>query len=190
MGEVSTTGLTEERLRDILAAVVPTPAAVANALLGNSTPRSEAVTPAAGGAQVASRDDHRHPRLTSTTVGSITTGNTATILFTRAFTNEPGIDYQELPPSADTVTPTANDTAAAAQPTNSRVLAWTKGPTATLPDAAATDYTGCTVRVWKAQTIPTNLVTLLLGGVFNLFAASVVGTRFSIIAVARSDVPG
>ena len=31
-------------------------------------------------------------------------------------------------------------------------------------------------------------VNLLLGGVFNLFAASVVGTRFSLIAVARSDV--
>lgn len=39
-----------------------------------------------------------------------------------------------------------------------------------------------------AQTVPQNLVNLLLGGVFNLFAASVVGTRFSLIAVARSDV--
>lgn len=50
------------------------------------------------------------------------------------------------------------------------------------------DYTGCTVRIWKAQTIPQNLATLLLGSVFNIFAASVVGTRFSLIAVARSDV--
>lgn len=49
-------------------------------------------------------------------------------------------------------------------------------------------YTGCTIRIWRSQTVPQNLVTLLLGGVFNLFAASVVGTRFSIIAVARSDV--
>jgi len=57
-----------------------------------------------------------------------------------------------------------------------------------LPAAAAGDYTGCTVRIWRAQTVPQNLATLLLGGVFNLFAASVVGTRFSLIAVARSDV--
>ena len=37
-------------------------------------------------------------------------------------------------------------------------------------------------------TIPQNLVNLLLGAVFNLFGAAVVGTRFSLIAVARSDV--
>ena len=50
------------------------------------------------------------------------------------------------------------------------------------------NYTGAVIKVWRAQTIPTNLVSLLLGGVFNLFASSVVGTQFSVIAVARSDV--
>lgn len=168
----------------------PSMTEIASALLGSATPRSEAVAPTAGAAQVASRDDHRHPRLTSTTQATIATGNTASVMFTRSFVNEPGIDYQELPPTADTTTPTAADTNANAQPTNSKVVAWMKGPTTLLPDAAATDYTGCVVRVWRSQTIPTNLVTLLLGGVFNLFAASVVGTRFSIIAVARSDVAG
>lgn len=134
------------------------------------------------------RDTHQHERLTSVVVGTVAAGNTATIQFTRAFASEPGIDYQELPPTANTVNPDAADVAANAQPSNCKVIAWTKGPTALLPAAAAGDYTGCTVRIWKAQTIPTNLVTLLLGGVFNLFAAGVVGTRFSLIAVARSDV--
>lgn len=154
-----------------------------------TTPASEAVggNPGTDPTQFAQKG-HQHPRLTSTTVGTVTSGNTATVMFTRSFVNEPGIDYQELPPSADTTTPAANDTAAAAQPTNSRVLSWTKGPTMQLPNAAATDYTGCILRVWRAQTVPQNLTTLLLGGVFNLFAASVVGTRFSLIAVARSDM--
>ncbi|MBB4857020.1 hypothetical protein HNO88_000317 [Novosphingobium chloroacetimidivorans] len=133
-------------------------------------------------------EDHQHPRLTSTTVTTIASGNTVAVEFTRPFLNEPGIVYEELPPTASTTTPAAGDTAASAQPTQSKVIAWTKGPTTLLPNALATDFTGCTLRVWKAQTVPQNLVTLLLGSVFNLFAASVVGTRFSIIAVARSDV--
>ncbi len=162
---------------------------IASQILTTQAPKSEATSPTAGAGMLAARDDHQHRRLTSTTVATIASGNTADILFTRAFTNEPGIDYQELPPSASTTTPQAGDTAASAQPTSSRVLSWRMGPTATLPDAAPTEYTGCTVRVWRSQTIPQNLATLLLGAVFNLFAASVVGTRFSIIAVARSDVP-
>lgn len=132
--------------------------------------------------------DHAHPRVTSTTVGTVQSGNTAVVEFTRTFTAEPGINYSELPATADTTAAPAADTSATAQPTTHKVIAWTKGPTATLPNAAATAYTGCTVRVYKAQTVPQNLVNLLLGGVFNLFGASVVGTRFSIIAVARSDV--
>ena len=157
-------------------------------ILSDDTPVGEAVAPVPGSAPKASRRDHRHARLTSAVVGLIATGNTATIGFTRAFGAEPTIDYCELPPAADTTAPVSADTAATAQPTNAKVIAWTMGPTALLPNAAPTDYTGCTIRVWKAQTIPTNLVTLLLGGVFNLFAASVVGVRFSIIALARSDV--
>ena len=75
--------------------------------------------------------------------------------------------------------PCTVDTAAAAQPTSFKVIAWQR-------DGQGL-YTGCIIRVWKSQTIPQNLATLLLGGVFNLFAASVVGTRFSLIALARSD---
>lgn len=155
------------------AAAVPKPA--------NTAPMAEKTGAAIGGATSRyALEDHQHPRLTSTTVGFVAAGNTATIVFTRTFASEPGIVYQELPPAADTTTPVAADTAATAQPTQSKVIAWTK-------DANGA-FTGCTIRVWKAQTVPQNLATVLLGGVFNLFAASVVGTRFSIIAIARSDV--
>lgn len=144
-------------------------------------PSAEATTPSPGNALTKYvQEGHSHPRLTSVTVGSVTTGNTATVAFTRAFANEPGIDYQELPATGTTTTADPADTNAAAQPTQSKVIAWVKD--------ANGNFTGCTLRVWKSQTVPQNLATLLLGGVFNLFAASVIGTRFSLIAVARSDV--
>jgi len=166
---------------EAMAASIPKPA--------NATPKTEMPGGAVGSeVERFATEDHSHPRVTSTTVGTVTTGNTATVLFTRAFVAEPGINYSELPATPDTVAPPAGDTAANAQPTTHKVISWTKGPTPLIPTAAPGSYTGCTVRVWKAQTVPQNLATLLLGGVFNLFAASVVGTRFSIIAVARSDV--
>lgn len=146
----------------------------------NTAPMAERAT-ASVGAQTArfALEDHQHPRLTSVTTGSIASGNTAVVAFTRSFSAEPGIDYIELPPTPTTTTPVAGDLAATAQPTACKVVAWTMD---------GVNYTGCTIRVFKSQTIPQNLVTLLLGAVFNLFGASVVGTRFSLIAIARSDV--
>jgi len=154
----------------------------------SATPASEATGGNAGtDPQKFSMDGHAHPRLTSVVVGTVASGNTAAIAFTRSFISEPGIDYQELPATSNTTTPPTSDTDANAQPTNCKVVAWTKGPTALLPNAPAAAFTGCVVRIWRSQTVPQNLVSLLLGGVFNLFSASVVGTRFSLIAVARSD---
>lgn len=155
----------------------------------NTVPMSEKTSAAIGTSQLRyALEDHQHARVTSTTVQAVSSGNTADILFTRAFANEPGIDYQELPPTSNTTTPDAADTAGTAQPTTCKVISWTKGPTTTLPTASATDYTGCKVRIWRGQVIPQNLATLLLGAVYNVFGASVTGTRFSLIAVARSDV--
>lgn len=169
MGEVSFPSIA---LSDVTA-MLPKPA--------TSVPLSEATGGAIGAdPTVYAVDKHQHPRLTSVTQATVASGNTASITFTRTFANEPGIDYQELPPTANTTTPDAADTAANAQPTTCKVIAWSKDGNGA--------YTGCIVRIWRSQTIPQNLATLLLGGVFNLFAASVVGTRFSLIAVARSDV--
>lgn len=170
------------------AAVAPAVATAVAGMFATDPPKAEATAAGQGAGQMIPRDTHQHPRLTSVVVGTVAAGNTAVVQFTRSFANEPGIDYQELPASANTTAPPASETDANAQPTACRVIAWTKGPTALLPNAAAGDFTGCTVRIWRSQTIPQNLVNLLLGGVFNLFAASVVGTRFSLIAVARSDV--
>jgi len=137
----------------------------------NAAPMSEK-TGAAVGQQTGrfALEDHQHPRLTSTTYATVTAGNTATLSFTRPFASEPGIVCTEI----------GGDTSANAQPGVFKVQSWVQD--------AQNNYTGCVVRVWRSQTVPQNLATLLLGAVFNLFAASVVGTRFSLIAVARSDV--
>lgn len=42
------------------------------------------------------------------------------------------------------------------------------------------------IKGYRAQAIPTNLVTLLLGGVFNLFNGSAAGVEYSLIAVQSS----
>lgn len=173
MAETTPSPMSASQIAAIAAENAPKPATAA--------PMAERTGAAIGGqTQRYALEDHQHPRITSVTTGTVTTGNTASVMFTRAFTAEPGIDYMELPPASDTTTPVAADTAAAAQPTTAKVIAWTRD--------AQGNYTGCMLRVWKSQTVPQNLATLLLGGVFNLFAAAVTGTRFSLIAVARSDV--
>jgi len=120
-------------------------------------------------------EDHQHPRLTSTTIATITAGSTATVMFTRAFSNEPGTVFTEI----------GGDTSANAQPASFKVQSWMRETMTPTPSGA---YVGAVVRAWRSQVVPQTLTTLLLSAVYNLFTASVVGTRFSIIAVARSDV--
>jgi hypothetical protein len=48
------------------------------------------------------------------------------------------------------------------------------------------NYIGCVIKGYRAQAVPQNLVSLLLGGVFNLFAGSASGVEFSLIAVQAS----
>lgn len=137
----------------------------------NTAPMAEKTGAAIGAATSRfALEDHQHPRLTSTTYATVASGNTASVTFTRAFASEPGIVCTEI----------GGDTSVNAQPGVFKVQSWVQD--------AQSNYIGAVVRVWRSQTVPQNLATLLLGAVFNLFAASVVGTRFSIIAVARSDV--
>lgn len=113
--------------------------------------------------------DHQHPRLTSTTYATVASGSTASVPFTRTFIQKPGIVCTEIEGSTGT----------GAQPAVFKVESWISD---------GTNYTGAVIRVWRSTTVPQNLATLLLSAVFNLFSASVVGTQFSCIAVARSDV--
>lgn len=49
-------------------------------------------------------------------------------------------------------------------------------------------WTSVVVRGWRSQPIPQNLVTLLLGGVFNLFGASAAGVVVGLTAAEETPV--
>lgn len=148
---------------DAVTAGIPKPA--------NTAPMSEKTGAAVGSqTQRYALEDHQHPRLTSSTEHVVTTGSTVAITFTRTFVNKPSPVFTEI----------EGDTSAAAQPAIFKMQSWTTDGNGA--------YTGGIAKVWRSQTVPQNLITLLLGAVFNLFTASVVGTKFTCIAVARSDV--
>ncbi|WP_370309304.1 hypothetical protein [Sphingobium abikonense] len=168
---------------DAVAASVPAPAV--------SDPKSEAVN-AAKGAQTGrfALEDHQHPRLTSTTIGTIGGSGTATISFTRSFTKEPGMVITEIP---GTLPPQS-------MPATFKVESWVREVMTPTPSGA---YIGCVVRCWRGQLLPTmnqvsvaSLLSGVIGGLntviaaltgFNVFGASANGTAFSCIAVQRSD---
>lgn len=134
----------------------------------SSAPLPEATSATAGAQTQAARGDHVHPRLTSTTVQSTAADGTATIVFTRTFpiAKKPGVVL------------TAYD--ANAQPITFQVTAFQT-------DAGVNNYTGCTIKAYRSQTIPQNLATLLLGAVFNLFGGTVGVTEFSCVAIMASN---
>lgn len=138
--------------------------------LANVNPLAEGLVAGAGGADAASRMDHVHPRLTSATTGVLNASGKANVMFTRTFTVKPSVTvlYAE----------TADN-----QPIIFKVESWLN-PSGTA--WVSGDYGGCVIKGYRGQTIPTNLVTLLLGGVFNLFAGTSNGVEYSLIAVQTS----
>jgi hypothetical protein len=176
-GKASTAALTS------LAATVPT--------IATDMPQPEAVNPQPGvdGLKVLGAK-HQHPRLSSTTAGTILANGTATVAFTRTFTLPPGMVITEIPGTAPPQT----------MPATFKVESWVREIMTPTPSGA---YTGAVIRAWRSQVLPTqttlSLVSLLTGVItgvntliasltgFNVFGASVTGTAFSCIAIQRSD---
>lgn len=148
------------------------PAAVAQALLGDQTPSSEGVAAAPGVASLASRVDHKHERLTSATVQTLNAQGEVAIAFTRLFAAKP------------TVTCTLYE-AADNQPVIFKVKTWTQD--------GGGNYTGCTIKGYRSSILPSlSGVTLLTGLItaltnFNVFGASAAGAEFSCIALQVSS---
>lgn len=135
--------------------------------LANVVPLAEATAAASGAGAQASRADHVHPRLTSTTVQSTDASGNATIIFTRTFpaARKPGVVLTGYDNSG--------------QPLSFQVTAFqTDG---------GGNYTGCTIKAYRSQVIPQNLVTLLAGAVFNLFGGTVGVSEFSCVAIMASN---
>lgn len=160
------------------ASAIPQPA--------TTTPKTE-LTGGAVGAQPArfAREDHQHPRLTSTTYATLDSTGQATVAFSRTFVNKPGLNLTET------------DASTATQPLVLRGLAWQRDGNGL--------YTGVTIQGQRAQMMPSitplsGLLTLVSGVVtginavfaqlagYNVFGGNASGATVSVIAIARSDV--
>lgn len=128
--------------------------------LSDAMPPAEATTPTPGSASKASRDDHRHPRLTSSHGGQTLDGSgTAVITFTRTFDTEPSIVI-------------TGKTIGGAMPALFDY---------TLIQANGL-YTGVTVKGYKGQAVAVSI----LGTNVNAFAGNPAGLSFSLIAIQAS----
>jgi len=128
--------------------------------LSDSTPPPEATQATPGMGSKASRDDHRHPRLTSSHGGLVLDANgTAVITFTRTFDTEPSIVI-------------TGKTAAGAMPASFDY---------TLIQANGL-FTGATVKGYKGQVVN----VALLGVNVNAFGGNAAGLGFSLIAIQAS----
>jgi hypothetical protein len=152
----------------------------------SATPMPEKTGGATGAADTRyARADHQHPRLTSTTYGTLGSNGQVSIAFTRTFVNKPGINLTET------------DATASSQPLVLRSIGW-------MQDSNGL-YTGVIIQGSRAQLLPalTPLSTLLslVSGVvtgvnlvvtaltnYNIFGGNAAGAAVSVIAVARSDV--
>jgi len=134
-------------------------------LLSNVAPVTEGVSASPGAMDLASRSDHVHRRLTSSTAGVTNGTGEATVVFTRTFAQEPGITLmpRELV-----------DGGAIA----SKVKNWTQD--------AQGNYTGAVVKFYRIQALPA-VLTLLSGLInFRVDAGTVGALPFTCIAVERS----
>lgn len=139
-------------------------------LLTDQAPAPEAVAALPGSGQQASRDDHKHPRLTSATIQTLDASGLASITFTRSFTSLPAVTCL-LYESSD------------AQPVVFKVKSWT---------VVNSIYTGCVIQGYRSSILPALSGILLIGPLisalanFNVFGGSASGAQFCCIALQPS----
>lgn len=133
-------------------------------------------------------EDHQHPRLTSTTYATLASDGTATVAFTRPFTNKPGVVMTETD-------------AAGNQPLVCVVQSWMRE---TMTPTPSGPYVGAVIKGYRSTILPTltpiSALSILAGVItgvnainsalsnLNVFGGSAAGASVSVIAVARSDV--
>lgn len=136
------------------------------ALTGNA-PISEATSSAVGSGAAAARDDHVHARLSSTTVQTTDVSGNATIVFTRVFpaAKKPGVVL------------TGYDTNS--QPLMFEVTAFQQD--------GSSNWTGCTVKVYRTRTLPAALTLLTDLLSFNIAGGVASSVEFSCVAILPSN---
>lgn len=141
-------------------------------ILSPNAPPAEKTSPAPGSGNLASRDDHIHPRLSHATIGVINASNEVTFTFTRTFSSRPVV-IPTLIEEADN------------QPVVFKVKTYIRD--------AQNNYTGCVLKAYRSQTLPTmtglTLLTAVIGLLsnFNVFGGSVSGAEVSCFAIQPSN---
>lgn len=141
-------------------------------ILTNIAPSSEAVAAGPGTGNMASRDDHKHPRLSSATVSTLNASSEATLSFSRAFTTVPCVQCL-LIEAADN------------QPVVFKVKSWVQD--------AQNNYTGCVIRGYRSSILPSLSGILLIGPLisslanYNVFGGSASGAQFCCLAIQPSN---
>lgn len=114
---------------------------------------------------MATRADHVHGRLTSATTQSTAANGEATVMFTRSFGQQPSID----------LTPIENGD-------NGGLV----GKVRSFVQDGSLNYTGCVVKFYRIQPLPSVLVLLSALLNFRVDAGTVGVLPFSCIALAAS----
>lgn len=168
-------GISLGEVQALVTSLMPKPATQA--------PLPEATTATVGAdPSIYALDGHKHPRLTSTTLATLAADGTSTVMFTRSFSNKPGVVMTEIDASAT-------------QPLIMVVQSFVQ---------VGGLFTGCVVKGYRSQPLPSqnqlsvaSLLTGVISGVnalastltgFNVLGGSAAGASVSVIAIARSDV--
>lgn len=138
------------------------------AILTTQAPPTEAVAAAVGAGLKASRENHVHKRLTSTTVQTLDGSGNATINFTRTFVAMPGVVLTAYKP-ADNLPITLEVVAGS----------W-------IMDGNG-EYAGCIIHGSRARTLPSTLSLLSALISYNIFAGDASGVLFSCVAIQVSN---
>lgn len=120
--------------------------------------------------EAASRGDHQHPRLTSSTRVALDASGNATVTYTRTFATKPAITLTAINPSGRAVT---------LEITNDVVVGGV--------------YTGCVIKGYRSQLLPSLSGILLIGplltalGNFDILGGSAAGVEVNVIAIQASN---
>lgn len=119
--------------------------------MATSVPKAESTTGAVGTSGLIPDALHQHPRLTSPHTGTLNASAEDTVTFSRTFDTKPAWadSWEEATDNGVVVL---------------KVKSWVQDGNG--------KYTGATIKGYRSRAIPTNLVSALLNGVYDLFTAT------------------
>ena len=147
----------------------PPPSLNPTSILGDTTPSTEGTVATAGSRPLASREDHKHPRISSAGSGVLNASGEATITFTRQFTTAPAVFMTAIE--------------ATGEPIIFKVKSWL-GPAGAA--YVSGDYYGCVVKAHRLNALPASIALLTVLINFSVSSGSTTGVNFCYTAIMPS----